>query len=711
MGQSLLRIVTFYPPPPALTFLGWGICFLVLSFSVAKAEIVITTPDQSVSVTLAEGESETVVASSIAAGSTLSNFTFSGAGTLTLVGRTNARLNLSQGNSGFTGTFVIDTGLVSAYNNPNALSTEATIVLTKGGGLMNGGGAAQTWSQNIQLRGNGSLKCGWSGSSTLTLTGVISDEGSSSGILTIMNDSGVNIIQNAANTYSGGTVVGAGGRLSLSSSGTPLGTGPVTMKGGFLNLNGQTITTGGLSGTGGTISGSGTWTWNITDGKTYTYEHSLSNLSWGVQGTGTQEFMGTGTLDAQVVQIGGTEGGNLILSGEKSLNLNGNWNYQIGRAATDSGTVLLKDNAQITSSGKVEERAFWIGNNGTATLTLRDNASINLSNLNHFAIAKNAGTGTLNVHDNAQITASGAWFVLADSSSAGNATMNMTGGTVKIDASFHMGAGTSVLNFSGGTIDIANEFLWKKGGTIHFNATTAGFGKIQAKSLGRDGRADLLAGKIDFGIAAGATVISTSALATFDEAFVTGNRFPAADTFSVSSHVFDIQDSGTAWSLAFSDDKAKRSETLTIAGDGEQKMMSSLTALEGEKKNWSEYGWVQLDLRHLEEGEAYQLELQLAGEGDFQELESFMNEMMAFDTSGIHAEVDSELSLLSIVGLTRNSGEDFAWFAYDLTNFNAQYGSDLGINGLMAYQVPEPGSCLLMLLGLLGIFYVRKRVR
>ncbi|MDO4585179.1 MAG: PEP-CTERM sorting domain-containing protein [Planctomycetia bacterium] len=696
----------YFTPPPDFNILGWGICFFTLGFSVAQAEIVMTSATQSVSVTLAAGENETVVASGIAAGSTLSNFTFSGDGTLTLRGASGRRLNLSTDNSGFTGTFVVDTGRVSA-SNANAL-VNATLVLTKGGGLMNADSVA-TWAQNVRLRGNGAIASGWSKNSTLS--GIISNDGTTVGALTIQSDSGWVCFANGANTYSGGTTIA--GKVRLDAGGTPLGTGRVTMSGtnSNLNLNGQTITTGGLSGTTGTISGTGaeTWTWNVAAGETCTYSGSLPSISWSVQGAGTQEFTGTGTLNAKTVGVGSGQGGNLVLSGEKVLNLNDSWSFTVGSTATDSGTVLLKDDVQIVSSGTTANRAFWIGNSGTATLTLRDNASITLSNLEHFAVAKTAGNGTLNIHDQAKITVTGDWFVLADS--GGNATMNMTGGEVDGNASFHMGSGTSVLNFSGGTIDISNEFLVKAGGTIHFNATTAGFGKITAQSMGRSERTDLLAGKIDFGVAAGVTVLSESGLATFENAFISGTRHSAANTFSVTSNVFEIQDSGTAWSLAFSEEKAKRSETLTIAAEGETTRMFSLTPLDGEGENWSEYGWVRLDLRQLAEGETYQVDLQLVGTGDSQELEDFMNEMMAFDTSGISAEVDSERSLLSIVGLTRNLGEDFAWFAYDLTGFNAQFDSHWGIVGLLGYQVPEPASGLLMLLGLMGILYLRKRTR
>ena len=60
------------------------------------------------------------------------------------------------------------------------------------------------------------------------------------------------------NTYGGGTTVSAG-TLQLgnaSALGTPSGTLPLQVNGGLLDLNGQTITAGGLSGSGGTVASS-----------------------------------------------------------------------------------------------------------------------------------------------------------------------------------------------------------------------------------------------------------------------------------------------------------------------------------------------------------------------------------------------------------------------------------------------------------------------
>ena len=64
------------------------------------------------------------------------------------------------------------------------------------------------------------------------------------------------VLLSGANSYGGGTTVSAG-TLQLgnaSALGTPSGTLPLQVNGGLLDLNGQTVTTGGLTGSGGTVT-------------------------------------------------------------------------------------------------------------------------------------------------------------------------------------------------------------------------------------------------------------------------------------------------------------------------------------------------------------------------------------------------------------------------------------------------------------------------
>ncbi len=104
-------------------------------------------------------------------------------------------------------------------------------------------------------------------------------------------------------TYSSGTTLD-GGMLVLDYT-TALGAGPLTVNGGTLNLNGNSITVPGLAGTGGTITDD-----SSTSGTTTLYVHQ----------SGTSAFAGvlaSGTNRNLVLNVSGT--GTLQLQGDNSL--------------------------------------------------------------------------------------------------------------------------------------------------------------------------------------------------------------------------------------------------------------------------------------------------------------------------------------------------------------------------------------------------------
>ena len=269
------------------------VLFLALLASPVFAEdfsYTLTTADQALNLTTTAGNTYTVNFPSIAAGSSLSGFTYSGDGTVILKGP-EGRINISTNNSGFTGTLVVDSARISSSGNMGS----GTILLQNGGNLMNSGGASN-YTQNIQLgTGAGGFKAGWS--TTLTLSGVISDYTGVSGVLKDIKDNGPVVINNAANTYTGGTVVAYKINIgSNAANGTPLGTGSVSFSAseGTLDLQGQTITIGGLDATTGTVttsSGSPTLTLNVPAGAEYTYSGAISGaISIVKSGEGTQIF-------------------------------------------------------------------------------------------------------------------------------------------------------------------------------------------------------------------------------------------------------------------------------------------------------------------------------------------------------------------------------------------------------------------------------------
>jgi len=126
-----------------------------------------------------------------------------------------------------------------------------------------------------------------------------------------------------ANLYSGGTVVEAG--LLQTSEENTLGTGPLTVNGGTLDLNGFNQSVAGLGGTGGTIAlSSATLTINSASGTSYagsiTGAGSVAKAGAGTQTlTGANTYTGGTTITAGTLALGA--GGSLAASG--SLNLAG----------------------------------------------------------------------------------------------------------------------------------------------------------------------------------------------------------------------------------------------------------------------------------------------------------------------------------------------------------------------------------------------------
>lgn len=270
------------------------ILFLALLASPVFAEdfsYTLTTADQALNLTTTAGNTYTVNFPSIAAGSSLSGLTYSGDGTVILKGP-EGRIDINTNNSGFTGTLIVDnSSRISSSGNMG----KGTILLQNGGNLMNAAGASN-YTQNIQLgTGAGGFKAGWS--TTLTLSGVISDYTGVSGVLKDITDNGPVVINNANNTYTGGTIVAYKINIgSNAANGTPLGTGSVSFSdsAAILDLQGQTITIGGLDATTGTVktsSGSPTLTLNVPTGAEYTYTGAISGaVSIVKSGEGTQIF-------------------------------------------------------------------------------------------------------------------------------------------------------------------------------------------------------------------------------------------------------------------------------------------------------------------------------------------------------------------------------------------------------------------------------------
>jgi autotransporter-associated beta strand protein len=233
-------------------------------------------------------------------------------------------------------------------------------------GVLSAGGSADNVAGDLVL-GNFSA-------SSLTINSVVANNGS--GAVSVTKTGVGDVYLYAANTYSGGTFANAG--ILYCGTDNALGSGPVTVSGGTLAMQGfsdtvgaVTITSGSITGAGGTLTSTGGFTLNI-DGATNITAHLAGSVGLTKSGAGiaTLEESGSysgdttvaaGTLsvlyatldDASVVTI--ASGALLELaSGEEDtvdkLFLNG-VQMPAGTYGSTSSAATTKDNRYFSSTG------------------------------------------------------------------------------------------------------------------------------------------------------------------------------------------------------------------------------------------------------------------------------------------------------------------------------------------------------------------------
>ena len=328
---------------------------------------------------------------------------------------------------------------------------------------------------------------------------------------------GTLLLQNNNNAYSGGTFVkngileaGSGSALSPNSAIT-LGDG-VSNTSGVLDLNGNTITVGGLAtaGTGaGNIIGNSSPFGSATlvfDGGTSTFGGIIQDhVGTGTQTTALQVATGTLILTANATYTGGTN----VASGA-TLQL-GN-NTPAGAVAGDmqvDGTVIfarsntLTYNGVISSSGSIVEAGsgttILTGSMTNSGATTINGGMLQLGNggatgmLNSAAVSGTGGALAFNRSDTFSFTntiggavgvsqiGTGSVTLSATNTYTGNTTI--TGGTLVVTNNASLGSLTSgVVSIAGGTLDIggnptANNVNF---GAKQFNISGTGAGGVGA---------------------------------------------------------------------------------------------------------------------------------------------------------------------------------------------------------------------------------------
>ena len=265
---------------------------------------------------------------------------------------------LTFGNSGANGTVVLALShtvgpLTFNSNVSTTIGTGNNSTLTLDtGSVTDSVSVSGTHTINVPIALNSNVAVSGAAGSQLTIGGIIGDGTASHGIS--LSGSG-GLVLGASNTYSGGTAISSGtlqvGNVSA------LGTGPLTLSGGVLDLQTQNLAVGTLSGAGGTILSNApgstpTLTVNLASGSN-TYGGSLANgsgtLALATSGSGilnlsaSNTYTGGTTIGGGTLQVGnasalGPAGGPLALSGG-ALDVQG-YNLTVGTLSGGGGTIL-----------------------------------------------------------------------------------------------------------------------------------------------------------------------------------------------------------------------------------------------------------------------------------------------------------------------------------------------------------------------------------
>ncbi len=341
----------------------------------------------------------------IAQGTDFSGAAISGSGSLIQAG--SGKLTLNTANS-YTGATTIGSGTlqIGAGGTVGSLSNSSTI--TNNGVLVFN--RSDTVTQGTDFSG-----AAISGSGSLTQAG--------SGQLTL----------NAANSYSGGTTIISGSLVMGNANALGATTGSLAVNGGTLDLMGNSLTVGTLSGSSGAVitsatsgsatltacgSGAGTYGGVINDGAGtigLTYNGSGSLIL-----SGSNAYSGATTISSGTLQIGagGTTG---ALSGSNAI--------------TDNGALVFNRFDAIAQSNNIS---------GNGSLTQSGSGTLTLSGSNSY-------TG-------ATIFKNGILALASANALAGSGTLSFTGGTLQYSGSNQTDYSAKIKNSTGAiSIDTNNQ--------------------------------------------------------------------------------------------------------------------------------------------------------------------------------------------------------------------------------------------------------------
>jgi len=332
---------------------------------------------------------------------TSTNSTYAGtlSGALNVVQQGTGTTTLAGANS-YTGPTTVNFGILQA-GSASAFGNLSHVTLNGSGILdLNGNNEAiavlnsSSASSQVTL-GSGTLTFGPTLSSS-NFAGVISGTGA----INYANPNVSVMVLTGANTYSGGTTIGANDTVVLeNTTGSGIGTGTVTLAGGVLQIG--SLSTNGIPGS-QTITGNGTLTFARTDTTSYsniinggvsvTVDRGTVSLS------GTNAYTGPTTIFDSTLNAGSaTALGNLSdvsLSTSATLGLNG-IALTIGSLTGDATSFVGLGNGTLTTGGSNNATTFAGSISGTGGLNITGSGSTTLTGTSTYTGGTTVEAGEL----------------------------------------------------------------------------------------------------------------------------------------------------------------------------------------------------------------------------------------------------------------------------------------------------------------------------
>ena len=342
----------------------------------------------------------------------------------------------------------------------------------------------------------------------IEITGAINGTG---GI--VVDGTGSSVLLSGANGYTGGTTITSG--TLRAGSGTALGTGSLAVNAGGLDLNGQSLAIGTLTGSSGgvitsSVAGAASLTTNSAVNSNY-----LGSITDGAGGAGVVSLIKTGVgqldLSGSNSFSGGvtvTEGRVQNVFGNSLVNPGGTNDYAFGTGlvtASGSGTVVVRNSSTIANN-------FNIGGDGTTSGSTTLGAIRGSFGVNNQTATL---TGTVTLSSNAKIASA------ASPGLTGNSMV--LSGPISLDThtlTFAPGVSNSdpVPIFVSGAINGSGGVSVNGASAVYFNAANTYTGATTVN-------AGTLAGS---GTIAGAVIVSSGTIAP-------GGSANAIDTLTVGS--------------------------------------------------------------------------------------------------------------------------------------------------------------------------------